>query len=247
MFVTVDGDADAVTRVEQAVGEWTASVLRVGQPEDNWNQPLGMRAGRLGVAVNKNTGLEALMDDARCDDLFLSDDDSWPLSTDALGLHLGFLAHSMVCWGRHRKSSPRSGYAAWTWPRGAVLFVEREVVEQVGGMIEAFGPGGHEHVEWSRRICVAGLTPADYPTPLAYIEDAHLGARRWWHCEDMPQPGETVPALLARRRRLTSIRRQPIDEVHARKIMAVRRGRAAFVPYRAADNHRSSATLSPLN
>lgn len=245
LFVTVDGDEENVADVARAVSPWTSSVLRVGQRLDE--RTLGQDPHRLGVAANKNTGLEALMDASHgVENLFLSDDDAWPLSFAAIHLHLGHLAHSMVCWGHHRRAQHRDTYADWSWPRGSVLYADREVVETVGGMIEAFGQGGHEHVEWSNRIHNAGLTPVRYPSPLVYTEYRYLGAARFWNCEDMPRPGEDISRLMARRRRISSIDRPPGYAAHIDQIMAAMDGSSQYVPYRAEANGRASATMSPL-
>lgn len=239
LFVTVDGDDDTVAEVAQAVEEWTGSVYQVGGPLPMTIPPRMMyRDGRLGVAVNKNTGLELLMDSG-CDHLFLSDDDTWPLSPHALALHTDLDSpHSMVNWGRHRIKNN-----IWTWPRGAMLYAARSAVEQVGGLVEAFGPGGHEHVEWSRRIHQHGLTATMYPTPKAYEEVGMMGAARFWHAEDMQRRGEPRASAISRRRSLTSVRRLPGDWEHINQIMIDRDGDTTFVPYQAKANGRSSATL----
>lgn len=239
LYVTVDGDGDAVRRVEREVDEWTASVARIGQPRTS------DRPSRLGVAANKNTGLEYLMDSARCDRLWLSDDDSWPLSPASLIAHVNIgLPHSMVNWGRHRRSVERAGIASWSWPRGAVMYVERRVVEEVGGFIEAFGTWGHEHVEWSRRIHQAGFTPVPYPSPKSYTSQNFLGARALWHCEDMQYPGEPLGDLRVRRQALSSMRREADGQKRADQIMNLRDGDTTYVPYRASQNDRWSATMS---
>lgn len=222
-----------------------------------------MREGRLGVAVNKNTGIEALMD-AGVEHLFLSDDDTWPLSHEAVELHLSSgvsgnpshtgLAHSMVCWGYHRLQWPSHGnWAEWTWPRGSMLYAHRSVIERVGGMIEEFGPGGHEHVEWSRRIHQAGLTPVLYPTPAVYAGNgqrtdasaggAGMGAGDYWYAEDMPRPNEGRAKFSLRKLRTTSVRRLHTDWPKIEALMARRDHDTSFVPYAAGGNGRASATL----
>ena len=251
MFITVDGDEDACHRVYNVVSNWTGSIFRVGQPYlfpslDTGYGTRIIREGRLGVAVNKNTGIELLMNGAKAAHLFLSDDDTWPLRPEALDLHVSGnrgLAHSMVCWGRHRLGWINAGYAEWTWPRGSMIYTGREVVEQVGGMVEAFGPGGHEHVEWSRRIHQAGLTPAAYPSPLPYSASNAMGAADYWYAEDMPKKGEGMAAYAARKHRTTSVRRLPEDGAMIDEIMRSREGSSAFVPYVAGENGRASATL----
>lgn len=252
LFVTVDGDEQAVDRAAHAVDEWTGSVFQVGQPflpstVGLRTGPHVARDGHLGVAVNKNTGLELLMGHIGLhpvEHLFLSDDDTWPLSAAALDLHVsGNLDHSMVCWGQHRLGWITDGYAEWEWPRGSMLYTRRHVVDVVGGMVEAFGPGGHEHVEWSRRIHQAGLTPALYPSPTQYAEGEAMGAKSYWHAEDMPKPGEGIGAYHYRKRLITSVRRTDDDWPKIDKIMTARDGDISFVPYDAGVNGRASATL----
>jgi len=261
LFVTVDGDEDACRRAVAAVRDLATTVVRVGQPGPGWDGgPFGMRAGRLGVAANKNTGIELLMD--WCPDqtvgtpypsvehLFLSDDDTWPRGGDALDEHVLLshegerVPHSMVCWGSHRRSRVVGDLAAWGWPRGSMLYVHRDAIVRVGGMDERFGPGGHEHVEWSRRIHQATMTPTPFPSPVSYAEHRAMGAARLWHCEDMARPGEPFGNLRARRRKLTSIRRADGDWEHIEKIMAEKDGQPGFVPFRAAGNGRLSATMT---
>lgn len=247
LFVTVDGDEAAVERAYFAVEDITGSVFRVGQADPEF--PFPTRDGRLGVAVNKNTGLELMMANTGAEHLFLSDDDTYPLSADALDLHRGFLPHSMVCWGKSRLASTDQRMASWTWPRGVVLYQTRRTVELVGGMIEAFGPGGHEHVEYSRRIHQSGLTPVEFPSPAAYANgegnrrSLGIGARRFWHAEDMPRLGEPLGNLRLRKKGLTSVRRQDGDWAKIEKIMADRDGDTSPVPYTARENGRLSATL----
>lgn len=256
LYVTVDGDEAACERVLPVIAGF-AHGLRVGQPyPDMDGLPKNFRSardGRLGVATNKNTGIEALMTSADgldgIEHLFLSDDDTWPRLPHAVGKHVDLsdrLPHSMVCWGKSRLvriPRPGSFYAEWNWPRGSVLYAHRSVVEQLGGMDERFGPGGHEHVEWSRRIHQAGLTPVLYPSPASYATRGGWGARVLWNAEDMAKPGESSHATGKRRASITSVRRQPADWEHINKIMDLRDGDTSFVPFTARENGRSSATL----
>lgn len=260
IFVTVDGDEAALERVERQVG-LICTVLRVGQPTPLWVGP-GVRNGRLGVAANKNTGIEALMN-AGADEsgyptvehLFLCDDDTWPLTSRAVWNHIedaDDMPHSMVCWGKGRK--PRIGiyrgvsYASWSWPRGVLLYTHRDVIVAVGGMDERFGPGGHEHAEWSRRIHQAGFTPAPFVTPAVYARGssrgAAHGASNFWNCEDMIRPGEQAGSHQSRRRSNTTVRRVSGDWSMIERIMQERDGDTSFVAFRAHGNGRESATLS---
>jgi hypothetical protein len=244
LFVTVDGDAEAARRVAEAVYEHTGSVYRVGQPR--WSvSPFN---GRMGVAVNKNTGLELLMDADRVKHLFLCDDDTWPLNPLGVNRHVeGDLNHSMLCWGDSRLMARHQHYASWSWPRGVLLYSRREVVETAGGMDERF-KGGHEHVEWSRRIHQHGLTPEPFVTPLVYAETGIMGkatrASSFWHCEDMRRRGETVAEHRLRRKQITSLSRKNRDWETAERVLVERDGDTSFVPYRSTSNGRLPATLT---
>lgn len=252
VFVTVDGDEAAATRAARAVAGF-AEVVWAGMPLHGYPP----RSGRQGVAVNKNTGIEALMSRG-VTELYLSDDDCYPKSFRSLGLHQSMsehVPHSMVSWGKHRNpriwaTDPLS-YAEWSWPRGVMLMVTRAVVEQVGGFVEAFGPGGHEHVEYSRRIHQHGLTPTPFPTPSIYAHPDHgtlaMRAREFWACQDMPRVGEPLGNLRLRRRKITSVHREDGDWDKINSIMERMDGHTEFVPYAAADNGRAPATMIPSN
>lgn len=257
VYVTVDGSDEDAARVNQVVFDAVgifAVVLRVGQPQ------VGLRWGpdqtRLGVAANKNTGIEELMR-AGVEHLFLSDDDCWPLYPQSLDKHIELnrhsISHSMVCWGKHRFeeviTDPDSSvsWARWSWPRGAMLYAHRDVITSVGGMVEEFGPGGHEHVEWSQRIHNALMTLDAFVSPVSYTTRNGMGAAALWHCEDMRRPGEPLGNLRLRRRNLTSVERQPGDWEKIEDVMFRMRGSTDFVPYRAVDNGRASATLCVIN
>lgn len=253
LFVTVDGDKATAERVAEAVYEWTGSVYRVGQVWPNVMDGSRYVDGRLGVAVNKNTGLELLMDQTQAEHLFLCDDDTWPLYRQSLDKHVERyvqgIPHSMVCWGKNRLTgvdhNPGGGAprAVWKWPRGVMLYQHRSVVERVGGMDERFGPGGHEHAEWSNRIHNAGLTPAPFCSPASYATRNGMGASALWHAEDMRRAGEKVSDFVRRKRDLTSIRRQPEDWERIDQVMVEQEGSDAYVSYSAHVNGRTSATL----
>lgn len=248
LFVTVDGSQVDAERVvdRDRVSLYSEGVYRVGQPKAE--QPWFVKDQRMGVAVNKNTGIELLMG-AGVEHLFLCDDDTWPLSPTALDKHLELdIPHSLVCWGKSRLGDTHAKYATWNWPRGVMLYQTRAVVERVGGMDERFGPGGHEHVEWSQRIHNAHLTPAPFVSPLVYALRGVSGnpatrASTFWNCEDMRKPGETPVQWDARKKRNTSIRRTRRDWEHIDRVMAERQGSSDFVSYQAQANGRSSATL----
>lgn len=239
LIVTVDGTRDDLFRVGLLLGP-TVDVRWVGQPVYESHSFFDSFSTRLGVATNKNTGIEALMD-ADVVHLFLSDDDTWPLYPQSLIKHTELDAvHSMVNWGRHRLDGQAN---LWTWPRGVMLYAVRGTINTIGGMVEAFGPGGHEHVEWSQRIHNAGLTPAPFISPASYATRNGMGAAALWHAEDMPRPGEKFGDHRLRRKHLTSVRRTNADWRMIEQIMAQMAGSRAFVPYRAHENGRTSATM----
>ncbi len=206
---------------------------------------------RSGVAASKNTGIEALME-AGVEHLFLCDDDTWPLHSQALRKHTGLgVAHSMLCWGKHRFVRKEGNYAIWSWPRGALLYAHRSVIERAGGMREEFGIGGHEHVEWSRRIHACGLTPAPYVSPASYAEAGVGGlamrASVLWKVGDMPRLGEALGDLRARKARSTTLRQTSAQWELAEEIMRSTEGSDDYVPYSARENGRVSATLWPTS
>ena len=240
VFVTVDGTADTAARVAEVLAGTSAQVNRIGQPHDKDR----VRDGRVGVAANKNTGLELLMA-AGVLDLFLSDDDTTPRNPDALKLHQNLSSpHSMVCWGKSRMDTTHKGEtAAWTWPRGVMLYQHRVIVDSVGGMVEDFGPGGHEHAEWSMRIHNGGWTPANFPSPLEYWRKGGMGAEDYWLPQDMRRRGESLPAHQKRKQALTTVRRRKGDWTKIGALMESLEGSTQFFPYQACENGREPSTL----
>lgn len=182
---------------------------------------------RKGVAWNKNRGITTLVDSG-CTDLFLADDDMYPLSKFSWTRYVDDPAlHLSLCWGRHRREKVQThpGYTTYTWPRGVLLYLHRSVVETVGGMRTEYGAGGHEHVDLSRRIHQAGLTPAPFM-------DLDQDPREWFHAEDMPRPGEAVRQFQTRKRRHTTIKRTTRDRQRVDALWAKYDGDTSYVEYR---------------
>lgn len=168
-----------------------------------------------GVAATKNTGIAALMD-AGCKHLFLCDDDVWPVSPDWPVEYIKDAEpHLMHCWGKSRLVSDDGHYTVWNWPRGVMLYVERRVVERVGGMRVEFQNAG-EHAEWSRRIHACGYTRH----PFADLSAARHGV---WHALDYTR---TTPSSLPKSRYSPEAR----AERHA--LYEKYRGTTDFVEYR---------------
>lgn len=167
-----------------------------------------------GVAVTKNRSIAALMD-AGVEHLFLADDDIWPEVTNWWEPYIDAgEPHLMHCWGANRYLYTERSLTVWSWPRGVLLYVQRHVIDKIGGMRTVFRHAG-EHAEWSRRIHAAGFTRHEF-------QDV-AGADQIWHAEDVAR---TVPSSLPRSRYSPQARKQ--RQALYRKY----RGTTDFVDYR---------------
>lgn len=184
------------------------------------------RQANSGVAATKNAGIAALMD-AGCDHLFLVDDDCWPTRSDWYeGYRADRLPHLMLCWGFSRRRFMDGHYTHWSHPRGVMLYVERYVIDSVGGMRTEFGRWGDEHVEWSRRIHNAGHTPV----PFIDLRDSD----HFWHAEDLRRPYESAPQFAERRRGQSTVptEERRATDAHRAAVMAKYDGSTEYVTYR---------------
>jgi GT2 family glycosyltransferase len=100
---------------------------------------------RLGVAMTKNRGIEALMR-AGCDHLFLADDDVWPVAdgwwepyVHSPEQHLSYQWSSRGRRGTWRKLHDDGTHWSINFPRGVLLYATRKVIDTVGGMDPAHG------------------------------------------------------------------------------------------------------------
>lgn len=117
-----------------------------------------------GIARAKNKCLELLAD---CDHIFLFDDDGYPLVDDWWKPYVESPEPHLMYIFRDRSGGPGELYrddqhVAYTDSRGVMLYVDRKVLDVVGGMDPIFGTWGHEHPSWSDRIFNAGLTSWRY-------------------------------------------------------------------------------------
>lgn len=117
-----------------------------------------------GVAASKNHCLETLMADG-CEHIFLFDDDTRPECDEWWVPYLEsgepHLMYQFPFGADHwdlRVIYRDDNLVAYDRPRGCMLYVQRHVVEDVGGMHLAFGRHGGEHQDWSQRIYDAGHT-----------------------------------------------------------------------------------------
>lgn len=170
-----------------------------------------------GVAHTKNRGLAALMD-LQCEHLFLADSDVWPISAVWWQPYVQARSpHLMHCWGKRRYLRMERELSLWSWPRGVLLYVQRHVVDAVGGMRVEFDKGwGGEHAEWSRRIHNAGFTTHPFC-------DAAAAQTGIWHCEDYTRvTPSTFPA---------SVRDDPRNTRYRHELYEQFRGSTDFIPY----------------
>lgn len=120
---------------------------------------------QLGIARSKNRCIKELMSWKDIDHFFLFDDDAWPVGDNWWRPYIESSQPHLMAIFPHKTEShtPLQKYAeswdtiAYTGSRGYMLYLERRVVEKVGGMDPDF-KFGFEHVEYSNRIYNAGLT-----------------------------------------------------------------------------------------
>ncbi|MDD7813677.1 hypothetical protein PP713_13995 [Mycobacterium sp. CSUR Q5927] len=116
----------------------------------------------VGAPRAKNKCLELLMS-AGCEHLFLADDDIHPTADDWWLPYINS-PEPHLYWARPRRrklASTRTinGHIVTDWPSGAVLYMQRHVVETVGGYdADTFGAVGYDHANYSDRIHAYGLT-----------------------------------------------------------------------------------------
>lgn len=179
----------------QSVTEGRAELVIIDDASMDPVQPMNgvhvVRNGSmLGVAGSKNRCIATLMD-LGVEHLFLADDDMGPISHSALDVYINDpMPHLMHCWGSKRHIRSDGRYSYWSHPRGVLLYVERRVVESVGGMRLEFGRWGGEHVEWSRRIHAAGFTPEPF---MDTVRSTGL-----WECLDYTRRHESTVSTAER-------------------------------------------------
>ena len=124
----------------------------------------------VGVARAKNKCME-LLTDRGVEHLFLFDDDAWPTAANWWEPYVASPEpHLMWVYDMPKGAAKRQvevlyecpEFVAYHATRGCMLYVERRVLDVVGGMDPAFGTWGWEHQSWSDRIHAAGLTTARY-------------------------------------------------------------------------------------
>lgn len=117
----------------------------------------------VGIARAKNKCLELLEE---CEHIFIFDDDTYPISDDWWKPYVESKEPHLMYQFKLRgkpSSDMRELYrgdkiVAYSHTRGAMLYINRSVLDVVGGMDTAYGQGMYEHTDWTNRIHNAGLT-----------------------------------------------------------------------------------------
>ena len=118
----------------------------------------------LGISTNKNQGIESLMD-AGCDQLFLFDDDTYPIADKwwepyvySPEPHLQYNFENAPDHWKIKKIAETDVVNAYDKSRGCMLYLDAKLIPIVGGMHNAFGRYGREHENLSMRIHNEGFT-----------------------------------------------------------------------------------------
>lgn len=143
----------------------------------------------VGIARAKNKCIELLYD---CDHIFLFDDDTYPLRlgwqqpyVDSAEHHLMYLFET---WSSGQNIDQDAvlyedgNIVAHKQARGCMIYIDRTVIETVGGMDVRYGKAMNEHLDYTNRIFNAGLTTfrnMDVPgsADLIYSMDEHQEVR----------------------------------------------------------------------
>jgi glycosyltransferase involved in cell wall biosynthesis len=123
----------------------------------------------VGIAKAKNKCLELLAD---CEHIFLFDDDCYPLQPDWWVPYITSKEHHLLYLFENWASGKPVGddqiiyedgdIVAHSHARGCMIYVDRKVLETVGGMDVRYGKAMDEHLDYSNRIYNAGLTTFKY-------------------------------------------------------------------------------------
>lgn len=123
----------------------------------------------VGIARAKNKCLELLSD---CDHIFLLDDDTYPITAGWTEPYVNSKEHHLMYLFETWASGNPVGddqivyedglIVAHQHARGCMLYIDRTVLDRVGGMDVRYGKAMNEHLDWSNRIYNAGLTTFRY-------------------------------------------------------------------------------------
>lgn len=139
--------------------------------DDASDEPTDMATFRfeqnVGIARTKNKGIELLMQKG-CDHLFLFDDDTYPIADNWWVPYIESKQPHLMLNFTHYSDGREVGDCIEVYrdyeivaqgnPRGCMLYMERKVIDIVGGFNTAFGKAMEEHIEYSQRVFNAKLT-----------------------------------------------------------------------------------------
>lgn len=153
IFVVDDGSTDRpdASKIEQAI-----DYAPLYYYENGVNR---------GIAATKNKCLE-LADAWGAEHIFLFDSDTWPIAPDWWVPYVEskepHLMYQFRLPGKPDKDMQviyqDESVVAYTHTRGAMIYVERRVLDVVGGLDTNYGLAYFEHPDWTNRIHNAGLT-----------------------------------------------------------------------------------------
>lgn len=145
-------------------------IVVVDDNSDTINPQASYRtAQQLGIASVKNICIDLLLK-MNCTDLFLSDDDVFPVDSLGIEKYIASGFNHMCMSFDHRADGKRISNEVfvkymfphhWVYnsPCGCLMYMKKEVVDKVGRYDENYGIWGMEHKDYSLRIHKAGLTP----------------------------------------------------------------------------------------
>ena len=145
----------------------------------------------VGIPRAKNKCLEILINEYGCEELFLSDDDCWPISSEwwkpyieSPEPHLSYQFFDVKT-GRKindlKLLHKDSKHVAYSDQRGCLLYYHVSVINIVGGFDPIYGRGMYEHGDLADRIHANGLTTWRYADV--------AGSENLWHSEDEERAG----------------------------------------------------------
>ena len=200
-----------------------ASDVPIKKPRDR-RVKLTRHDYQRGIAMSKNRCIAELVD-AGAEHLFLVDNDVYPVTDDWYVPYVEspepHLSYQWIAGYNWREIYRDGEHFALAFPRGVMLYLDRRVIDIVGGMDPAYGAHGGEHVEYSHRIHEAGLTRWDYADV--------VGSEHIWHSHDREtgnREGSTYP--LTERRAMCDANGKLWNKT-----------RPVFMPYREGDGGQS--------
>jgi hypothetical protein len=124
----------------------------------------------VGIAKAKNKCIELLIDKG-CNELFLSDDDTYPTSDDWWKAYVEsphpLLSYTFSIVGRNTHNGNKlinneNGHKWFSNPCGCMVYINKIVVDTIGGYDIQYSMYGDEHLDYAIRAKNVGLIPYTY-------------------------------------------------------------------------------------